>query len=63
MLVELSGGSSSTGSSNSSKKLYEHEFEKPFIAETQKYYQLESNAQITGSSCFAYLQMAKARLN
>ena len=63
MLVELSGGNSTNGSSNSSKKLYEHEFEKPFIAETQKYYQLESNAQITGSSCFAYLQMAKARLN
>ena len=46
-----------------SKKLYEQEFERPFIAETQNYYRLESNHYITGSSCFAYLQRAKQRLN
>jgi hypothetical protein len=38
-----------------SKKLYEQEFERAFIAETQNYYRLESNLYITGSSCYAYL--------
>ena len=46
-----------------SKKLYELEFERSFIAETQNYYRLESNLYITDSSCFAYLQRAKQRLN
>jgi cullin 3 len=46
-----------------SKKLYEQEFERAFIAETQNYYRLESNLYITGSSCYAYLQRAKQRLN
>lgn len=75
MLVELSSGTSSTSTTNSSsnqgpqqtviqsKRLYEVEFEKPFITETQNYYRLESNQYITGSSCFAYLQRAKQRLN
>lgn len=45
-----------------SKKLYEHEFERPFIAETQNYYRLESNQHITSSSCYAYLERAKRRL-
>jgi cullin 3 len=72
MLVELSSGSSSgpgfTGSIGTpqtaitSKKLYEHEFERPFMAETQNYYRLESNHFITSSSCYAYLQRAKQRL-
>jgi hypothetical protein len=55
MLVELSSGTSSTSTTNSSsnqgpqqtviqsKRLYEVEFEKPFITETQNYYRLESN--------------------
>lgn len=51
MLVELSSGSSSSGSNGQptqavshSKRLYEHEFEKPFITETQNYYKQESNS-------------------
>lgn len=70
MLVELSSGSSSSGSNglqtqavSHSKRLYEHEFEKPFITETLNYYKQESNSQITGTSCFAYLQRANQRLN
>jgi cullin 3 len=69
MLVELSSGTSSSGNGQQpqpishSKRLYEHEFEKPFITETQNYYKLESNSQITGSSCYAYLQRANQRLN
>ena len=66
MLVELSSSSTSTNNvqaMSQSKKLYEQEFEKPFIAETQNYYRLESNHYITGSSCYAYLQRAKQRLN
>lgn len=67
MLVELSSGSSSVGqgatgypiqpnmAAGASKKLYEHEFERPFIAETLNYYRLESNEYITNSSCYAYL--------
>ena len=45
------------------KKLYEHEFERPFITETQNYYKIESNHYITGSSCYAYLCRAKQRLS
>ena len=64
MLVELSSGSSSNSQIvSTSKKLYEHEFEKPFIVETQNYYRQESNHYITGTSCYAYLQRAKQRLN
>ena len=47
----------------SSKKIYEHEFEKVFIQETQSYYRLESNQYITRHSCYAFLQKAKQRLN
>lgn len=47
----------------SSKKIYENEFEKLFIAETQSYYKIESNQYITKHSCYAYLQKAKQRLN
>jgi len=47
MLVELSGGVASNHNQiqniSVSKKLYEQEFERPFIAETQNYYRLESN--------------------
>ena len=46
-----------------SKKIYENEFEKPFIAETQAYYRSESHYYITAHSCFAYLQKANQRLN
>lgn len=47
----------------SSKKIYEQEFEKPFILETQNYYRLESNQLITSNSCYTYLRKAKERLN
>ena len=46
-----------------SKKIYEAEFEKIFIQETQNYYKIESNSNITNHSCYAYLQKAKSRLN
>ncbi len=54
MLVEI-------GLSN--KKIYEHEFEKVFISETQNYYHVESNQYITSHSCYAFLQRANQRLN
>ena len=47
----------------SSKKIYESEFEKVFIQETENYYKVESNQLITNNSCFAYLQKAQLRLN
>jgi len=47
----------------SSKKIYENEFEKVFIAETQSYYRMESNSLITSHSCYAFLQKANQRLN
>jgi Cullin family len=46
----------------SSKKIYEHEFEKVFINETINYYKQESNQLITSHSCFAFLQKANMRL-
>ena len=54
MLVEV-------GMSN--KKIYEVEFEKVFIQETENYYKVESNQLITRNSCYSYLQKAQARLN
>lgn len=39
----------------SQKKIYEEEFEKVFIAETEAYYRVESNSLITNHSCFAFL--------
>jgi len=42
----------------SSKKIYENEFEKLFVQETQAYYRGESHYYITTHSCFAYLQKA-----
>ena len=54
MLVELSSGMAAGGVVQN-KRLYEVEFEKPFIAETQNFYRLESNHYITNSSCFQYL--------
>jgi cullin 3 len=47
----------------SSKKIYENEFEKIFIHESQNYYRMESNQFITDNSCYSYLQKAKQRLN
>ena len=41
------------------KKIYEQEFEKPFIHETQQYYQIESNQVIVDNNCYAFLQKAK----
>ena len=54
MLVEVGNGS---------KKIYEQEFEKLFIQETQNYYKVESNSLITNNSCYQYLQKAQQRLN
>jgi hypothetical protein len=47
----------------SNKKIYESEFEKKFIEETQHYYRNESNTLITSLSCYAYLVKARERLN
>lgn len=47
----------------SSKKIYENEFEKVFIQETQNYYRVESNQYITNHSCYSFLQKAHQRLN
>lgn len=47
----------------SSKKIYEQEFERVLVQESQNYFRLESNQFITDNSCFAYLQKAKQRLN
>ncbi len=47
----------------SSKKVYEVEFERTFIKETESYYRQESNKLIVDSSCDAFLQIAKKRLN
>ena len=55
----ISSGAGSSQNAAISKKLYEHEFERPFIAETLNYYRIESNNFITSSSCYAYLQRAK----
>jgi len=46
----------------SSKKVYEQEFEKPFIKETEEYYKAESNQFIVNNSCPAFLAKAKQRL-
>ena len=47
----------------SSKKVYEHEFERPFIRETESYYRQESNKLIVETSCDEFLHLAKRRLN
>lgn len=45
-----------------SRKIYEQEFEAPFLAETSEYYRLEANQLITVSSCPQYLAFANKRL-
>ena len=47
----------------SSKKVYEVEFERPFIKQTEIYYKQESNKLIVDSSCDDFLHIAKKRLN
>lgn len=41
-----------------SRKIYEQEFEMPFLQETTEYYHSESNQLITVSSCPQYLACA-----
>lgn len=45
-----------------SRKIYEQEFELPFLAETAEFYHQESNQLITVSACPQYLQYAASRL-
>jgi len=37
------------------KKIYESEFEKVFIQETENYYKVESNSLVMRNTCFTYL--------
>lgn len=47
----------------SSKKLYETEFEQPFLRETREFYRNYSNKLISEHTCPEFLKIAQTRLD